>query len=139
MNYICKHCGSENTAKNGKKIGGTVQQIYCKDCGRSSSVKIGEEQEQPAAKPINQGISEAQLRAKHDNKYKVNAAVRKLKPGNFIPESEFLRLADIKPGAGYRTAIDAEEFQKYKGKAGGVIYWSSMDSILKLKNEGVLQ
>ena len=85
------------------------------------------------------GITEDELRCRHDIRFQVRRAVKLLEKGTYLTQSEFVQRAKIKPGAGYRDVIDHTEFEEYRGKAGGMVYWSHPDSITKLKNEGILQ
>ena len=83
------------------------------------------------------GLSENELRMKHDLFFIVKENAEKLEKGVYLPEPEFIRFSNLK-GAGYRAALDHPSFNEYKGKAGGVTYWSNKESIYKMKKEGVL-
>lgn len=96
----------------------------------------------PAPKKVvqgNGGISEAQLRSRFDIAFIVDQVVSKLEKGVYIPESEFIVMADIRHITGFRTILESEKYDKYKGKGGSVVYWSHPDSIQKMKEEHVLR
>ena len=136
----CIYCDSDRLMKNGKTVDG-AQQFKCKDCGRY----FREGQDPTEKKTItNQrkpkmGLSEDQLRAKHDVKYQVKQAVKTLTEDVYLSTPEFIQHAKIKLGQGYRAVIDHPDFETYHGRTGSTVYWSHQDSIKKLKSEGVLQ
>jgi hypothetical protein len=84
------------------------------------------------------GLSESEIRAKHDIKFIFGNAVKELEKGLYISDADFVRQCDIKSHVGYRQMLDDPEFKKYKGRAGGITYWSHPESIEKMKNEGIL-
>lgn len=84
------------------------------------------------------GLSESEIRAKHDTKFILSQVVKKLERGLYITDADFIKQCDIKSHVGYRQMLDDPDFKKYKGKAGGIIYWSHPESIEKMKNEGIL-
>ena len=67
----------------------------------------------------------------------VTKAAGSLIRGVYIQEAEFIKQMNIRQ-PGYRQVLDSADYAKYKGRAGGVTYWSHPESILKMKNEGVL-
>lgn len=89
----------------------------------------------PIPVPAKVGLSEAQLRAKHDLNFIIQQKVSELKPGQFLTEAEFVRFCNIR-GA-YRNVL--ESLTEYRGKAGGITYYSHPESINKMKMEGILQ
>ena len=84
------------------------------------------------------GLSEEQLRAKHDVRFIIATKLKELKPGSFLSRSEFIQFCGIRAGQGYSDVLEHPNFDAYHGKAGGVVYFSHPDSIRKLKTEGVL-
>ena len=84
------------------------------------------------------GLSESEIREKHDTKFIFSKAVKALERGLYIADSDFIKQCDIKNHVGYIQVLDDPEFKKYKGRAGGITYWSHPDSIEKMKNEGIL-
>jgi hypothetical protein len=117
--------------KNGLRNG--RQQYKCRQCNYQIV-------ESPGHKPLAKGgITEDQLRQRHDNRYIIKVACDALEKGVFYKNSEFVAKAGIVPGAGYRDIISHPDYDKYQGKAGGETYWSHPESITKLKQEGVLR
>jgi hypothetical protein len=83
------------------------------------------------------GLSETDLRRKHDTVFKVAEMAEKIEPGQFFPEADFVTSLRLK--GGYRAILERQQFEKYRGKAdGGVVYWGHPVSIRKLKDERVL-
>lgn len=133
----CPKCGN-NAAKNGKSATGK-QKYHCRHCNHHFELKDGDTSIlEIELGPTGVGISEAQLRAKHDLRFIVESKCGELKKGVFMTQSEFVQFCKINPGAGYRGVIEHPEYEKYHGRAGGTVYWSHPESIKKLKDEGVL-
>ena len=131
----CPKCDTK-TYKNGTTAYGKQKHI-CPSCRHS--FETDKESVSPPPKPeATTGISEAQLRAKHDMRFIVESKCSELKKGIFMTQAEFVQMCRINPGAGYRGVMDHPEYDKYHGRAGSIIYWSHPDSIKKLKDEGVL-
>lgn len=86
-------------------------------------------------KEIKVGLSEAELREKHDLSFIIQKAVDALQDGIYLTDMEFVN-KHLKGQSGYRQLLD--NFREYRGKAGGVTYWSSKKSIHKMRMEGVL-
>lgn len=119
--------------KNGTKRG--LQQYICKGCGSTSTapaITTPAEIKKP-------GLSEVQMRARYDLNFKAQAACESLERGVYLTTAEFVQLCGIRPGAGYRGIIDHPDYDKYRGRAGGQVYFSHPESIKKLKEEGILQ
>jgi hypothetical protein len=89
------------------------------------------------AGPPKIGLSESELRAKHDLSFIIKKAADQLQKGSFLVESEFIR-TNLRGMSGYRQYMDDPEFGMFKGRAGGVTYWAHPESIQKMKNEGIL-
>ena len=140
----CKFCGSMNTHLNGSyysKLEGVKQKIRCRDCARESyygkdakvsSVII------PSVSIPKIGISEIELRQKHDISYKIRQTAESLN-GDFYTEYDFIKLCNIPGNSGYRQVIESGAFDIFRGMAGNTMYWSNPTSIQKMKNEGVLK
>ena len=118
--------------RNGHEKDGT-QKWYCRHCKYYPSGDTG-----VIPEPQSAGISESQLRAKHDLRFIVESKCLELKKGVFMTQAEFVQMCRINPGAGYRGVIEHPEYDKFHGRAGSIIYWSHPESIKKLKDEGVL-
>lgn len=95
-------------------------------------VKDGQE-----SKIIGIGLSEQELRSKHDALYKIEQAVKLLISGKFVPEPEFKATVSIESSK-FRSKSDLSQFDQYKGRVQGVIYWGNPKDIKRLKDEGVL-
>ena len=139
----CPYCGSDKLRPNGTRQGG-VHQYRCKGCGHYPTDKTKVQHtlnitpiQEP--KPKKMGISESELRQRHDVRFQATKAAESLKDGTFLTQAEFVQLAKIRPGAGYRDVIEHTDYEKYRGKAGGTVYWGHPEGIRKLKEEGVLQ
>lgn len=81
------------------------------------------------------GLTEADLRAKHDVSFIIQDAVNSLEDGVYLTDNEFIHKF-LRGQTGYRQAMD--KFKDFRGRAGGTTYWSSKKSIYKMKMEGVL-
>jgi hypothetical protein len=81
------------------------------------------------------GLTEADLRAKHDVSFIIQDAVNSLEDGIYLNDNEFIHKF-LRGQTGYRQAMD--KFKDYRGRASGITYWSSKKSIYKMKMEGVL-
>lgn len=84
-------------------------------------------------------LSEDQLRQKHDMFFIVRSYIDKLPVGQFIEEAQMLRELGLYGKPRYRDAITRTELRDNKGKVDGTTYYGHIDSIRKLKQEGVLQ
>lgn len=84
----------------------------------------------------NIGLSEKELRSKHDSLYKLEQAVKILTSGKFIPEPEFRATVNIDPSK-FRSKSDLPQFDVFKGRVAGVTYWGNPKDIKRLKDEGV--
>ena len=83
------------------------------------------------------GLSEEELRIKHDPLYKLEKAVKSLIKGQFIPEQEFRGIVGL-DSSKFRAKADLPQFDLYKGKVQGAIYWGNPKDIKRLKEEGIL-
>ena len=137
---ICKRCGSNELSKNGTKLknGVRVQKYKCRKC-RHESLEQGElpkEEVRIECKAV--GMSEEQFRAKFDLRFIIESKCKTLQRGIFLSMSEFIKLCGITPSAGYRDIMLHSDFDDYRGKVRGEIYWSAPESISKLRQEGIL-
>ena len=133
---ICKRCGGE-TAKNGTKLksGVRVQKYKCKAC-KHEQYENTKEEVRTEVKLI--GMSEDQFRAKFDLRFIVESKCKTLQRGIFLSMSEFVKFCGIVPSSGYRDIMLHSDFDDYRGKVRGEIYWSAPESINKLRSEGIL-
>jgi len=134
----CPRC-SAVMQKNGTTRRGK-QKYKCPSCGHN--IEVAKEDapllqiEPEPSKSL--GLSEEQLRAKHDIRFIVASKLKELKPGTYLTRSEFIQFCGIRPGQGYNDVLEHPNYDSYHGKVSGVIYFSHPDSIKKLKSEGVL-
>ncbi len=137
---ICPKCGSSRISKNGTHAG--IQNYRCYDCNKFFSESLPKETVKETPIPVVpgvKGISEAELRSKHDNFFICQTMVGKLTKNNFLAERDFVVFCNFKMGTGYRQAMEDHRFDDHHGQAGGTIYWGHKEDILRLKNEGVLR
>ena len=132
----CPKCGNV-MAKNGLKDG--KQKYLCSKCGINRLEGTDQRITVPTPTATQFGLTEEALRQKHDTKFILTSAAAELKEGRYLTQSEFILQAGVRMGAGYRDVIEHPEFDKYKGRAGGQVYWSHPASVSKLKAEGVLR
>lgn len=132
----CKHCGSDKLISKGNNNSKTrnYKDYKCKACGRRSLFPEEKTQE----KSITMGLTEQEIRSKHDAAFKIRKTAEALRGDLFFPEYDFLKMCNL-PAGGYRYLIDNGQFDQYRGKAGNTTYWSSPESIKRLKDEGVLK
>ena len=135
---ICKRCESQ-MVKNGTymKNGERRQKYKCSKCGHET--KLGDTVEvvdKPAEKIA--GITEEQFRAKFDLTFIVGKRCKDLQRGIYLSMGEFIKFCGITPGAGYRQVLEHPDFDSYRGRIRGDIYWSHPESITKMKTEGIL-
>ena len=136
---ICPKCDSPETVSNGKSRAG-LKQFKCKNCGKyfQENTAANSEPKRVSTAPLKIGISEAELRSKHDNLFICEMAVKTLEKGNYIPERDFLQMCKFR-GSNYRQTLEHKSFDDYHGSAGGSTYWGHKDDIIRLKNEGILR
>ena len=135
----CKRCGGLMN-KNGTflKNGERRQKYKCSKCGyeirqMDEVLEIAEEPVQKSA-----GLTEEQFRAKFDLTFIVKKKCLELQKGIFLTMGEFIKLCGITPGSGYRQVLEHPDFDNYRGRIRGDIYWSHPESITKMKTEGIL-
>jgi hypothetical protein len=84
-------------------------------------------------------LSEDDLRKKHDMFYMISSFIKGIPDGRYVEEPVMLRQLGLMGKPRYREALSRAELKDNRGKVDGVIYYGSISSIKKLKNEGVLQ
>lgn len=98
------------------------------------------ETDNPQVKPQTKTLlSEEELRKKHDMYFMILSFVKSIPSGSYIDESTMLRQLSLYGKPRYRDALSRQEIKDYRGRADGTIYYGSIHSIKKLKDEGVLQ
>jgi len=136
---ICKRCGNK-MSKNGTflKDGERKQKYRCGKCHYETKQKDEVINTESAEVPKVSGITEEQFRAKFDLNFIVGKKCKELQRGVFLSMSEFIRYCGITPGNGYRQVLEHPDFDTYRGRVRGDIYWSHPESITKMKTEGIL-
>lgn len=129
----CPKCGTP-AGKNGKTD--TKQKYRCKACKHNFERPLIELSGNPEQQAV--GLTEAQLRAKYDIRFIVATKCKELKQGVYLTRAEFVKFCGIRPGQGYTDVINHPDYDVYRGKAGGDVFYSHPDSIKKLKSDGVL-
>ena len=148
MNAKCPNCGSQEISKNGFKRG--IQRYICRSCGRYFSEHINVVGKKNILKKAfiiksnkNMGITEDQLRQKHDVVYILSQVFTKIEAEEetvFYEKSDIIKRANLSPGyPGISTVLESEDFKKYSGRAGSVVYWGKPEAITKLKEEGIMR
>lgn len=134
---ICKRCEGR-MVKNGTymKNGERRQKYKCSKCGYETKNIEETEIKEPEQKIA--GITEEQFRAKFDLNFIVGKKCKELQKGIYLSMSEFIKLCGITPGSGYRQVLEHPDFDSYRGRIRGEIYWSHPESITKMKTEGIL-
>ncbi|MDO8640224.1 MAG: hypothetical protein Q7R33_01660 [Nitrosarchaeum sp.] len=84
------------------------------------------------------GLSEADFRARHDGLFIIRHAVKQLKNDRLITDAEFREHFCKIDSSKFRAKSEISEFDKYHGRAKGVIYWSHPTTIEKFKQEALL-
>jgi DNA-directed RNA polymerase subunit M/transcription elongation factor TFIIS len=132
----CPKCGTPMN-KNGHDRDGS-QKWVCRKCKYypKGDPKLKEEQKEPEGKTL--GLTEDQFRSKYDLRFIVASKCKELKRGIYLSMYEFVKFCGITPGSGYRDLMLGPDYEPYRGKVRGEIYWSHPDSIKKMKDEGNL-
>ena len=138
----CPKCGGRQIWRNGHERG--RQRYKCGGCGyRFFTPADGVSVKKIFTKSKNMGITEEQLRQKHDVVYILSQVFKKIETeeeNTFYEKSDIIKLANLSPGyPGIGTVLESENFKKYSGKAGGTTYWGKSAAITKLKEEGIMR
>ena len=122
-------------SKNGHDRDGAQKWVcrHCKYYPTGASPVQGEPVHEKAV-----GLTEAQLRSMYDIRFIVATKCKELKAGVFLSRAEFVQFCGIRPGQGYTDVINHPDYDAFRGKVAGQVYYSHPDSIRKLKSEGVL-
>ena len=105
---------------------------------KSSGAVAPAKQERRAQSREAAGLSEMEIRAKHDLIFQIRAGIKKLEDGKYPSEMQFVRdYCGITRG-GYKQELERAEFADNFGRAGQVTYWGTRKSIAKLKADKVL-
>ena len=88
----------------------------------------------PSVVPTVTGITESEIRAKHDNMFKLRSAIKALRKGFYVPDQQLRATAKIAINF-WRTVADNPEFEKFRIKLGDQVYWGVPDGIRKLRED----
>ena len=131
---ICPKCGKPMSKIGHDRSG--AQKWRCRSCKYYPTDANPEQGEPVHEKAI--GLTEAQLRSMYDIRFIVATKCKELKQGVFLSRAEFVQFCGIRPGQGYTDVINHPDYDAFRGKVAGQVYYSHPDSIRKLKSEGVL-
>jgi len=145
MNTKCPNCGSQDLMKNGKADGN--QNYKCRSCGKyfteGVTPAVVNKKRSITKSNKNMGITEDQLRQKHDVVYILSQVFTKIEAEEesvFYEKSDIIKRANLSPGyPGISTVLESENFKKYSGRAGSTTYWGKSEAITKLKEEGIMR
>jgi len=83
-------------------------------------------------------MSVEEFRKQYDYNYKIQRAVDNLPKDKVFVEADFREIAKV-PVSHFRRYAERSEFDEYRGKAGGKVYWGNKETIGQLKDEELLQ
>ncbi len=90
----------------------------------------------PEKEEASPALTEQELRDMCDIKTIVFRELQSLKRGMFWRDPDFVRRLQGKPG--YRSVLESPEAAAFRGKSQGRVYWSHPESIIKMKEAGIL-
>lgn len=103
----------------------------------SQSVKgVVPQREKTAAMTVAayRGLSETDLRAKHDNVFKIRAGVKRLKQGFYLTDQQMREMCKVATNV-WRGYAENAEFDSYKIKLGDTVYWGVPRYIKRLRED----
>jgi len=81
------------------------------------------------------GFSEKELRAKHDNMYKIREGVKQLQKNRYLTDQQMREFCHINSSV-WRGFSENAEFDSYKLTVkAGIIYWGVPECIRSLKED----
>lgn len=84
-------------------------------------------------KPL--GLSEVEIRARHDNIFKIRQGCKQLQKGFYLTDQQMRELCQISPNI-WKGYAEREEFGKFKFIAQGQkVYWGVPESVRKLMED----
>jgi len=138
---ICKYCNSSNTRKNGtgifKRTGIRYQKIKCKDCGKESNQSFDQIETIKPQQKI--GMSLNEFRQKHDINFILKNVLKNLTGELVYEKDDIVKMCKLRPGyPGLNMVLESNEFEIYRGRIAGKIYWAAPKIIEELKSQGLL-
>lgn len=91
------------------------------------------DEKKPAVKPI--GLTERELRARHDKTFIISQAVKKLRKDEFILDQDMRDKVCKISTAHWRQHSEKPLFDSYKMRIDNKTYWGTPAEIAKLKEE----
>ena len=91
-------------------------------------------EKKPAPPKPTTGISEAEIRAKHDNMFKLRTAIKSLRKGFYLTDQQMRATTKIAINF-WRSYADSPEFDKFRIKLGDQLYWGVPECIKKLRED----
>lgn len=81
------------------------------------------------------GLSEKELRARHDNVFKIREGCKQLQKGYYLTDQQMREMCRVSTNV-WRGFSEKEEFSKFKCQApGGKIYWGTPECCKKLQED----
>jgi hypothetical protein len=81
------------------------------------------------------GLSEIEIRAKHDNIFKIRQGCKQLKKGYYLPDQQMRELCKVGSNV-WRGLSERDEFNDFKFIAqGGKVYWGTPEGVRKLSED----
>ena len=81
------------------------------------------------------GLSEKELRARHDNVFKIREGCKKLQKGFYLTDQQMRETCKVSTNV-WRGFSEKEEFSKFKCTApGDKIYWGVPECVKKLQGD----
>ena len=131
----CPKCNSKAN-KDGKDLKG-VQKYKCTNCKynfRETTADKANGEEKPVSKKI--GMTLDEFREKHDVDFIVQKALDRLEKDMIYEKSDIIQLTGLRAGyPGLSATLEAAEFKRYRGRAGGITYWSHPKTIDELREQ----
>lgn len=80
------------------------------------------------------GLSEQDIRLRHDVMFKIRQTCKKLIRGRYFPDQQMREFCLISPAV-WKSYSDQPDFEKYRMKLPGMVYWGHPASIHKMREE----
>ena len=84
-------------------------------------------------KPLT-GLTEKDIRARHDMMYKIREGAKQLEKGLYLTDQQMREHCKVPPQV-WRGYSENQEFDKFKLKLGKVIYWGLPEGVNKLRGD----
>ena len=128
---------NSDTMKNPESVRLLLRKFVLPELDDNTNNRKKNETNQPEQIMSTESLSESDIRELFDIKTIVKNALENLKEGEFWREPDFIR-RNLNGKSGFRSVLESNYSQPYRGKAQGQVFYSHPKSIQKLKEEGVL-